>query len=76
MSKYGKPAHKSVARMIGYVLTLGDEADWWNLSAVLYARLTRKERTALAFAALMSLDEDDARTTAEFAVFGYVEGAA
>ena len=76
MSKYAKPAHKSAARMLGFALTLGTEADWWEFSAVTYARLTRKERAALAYFALMSLDEDDAYEVAQTAVFGYVEAVA
>ena len=74
--KFVKPAHKSAARMFGYALTLGTEADWWEFSAVIYARLTRKERAALAYAALMALDEDDAYNTAHAALFGYVRAAA
>ena len=62
--------------MFGYALTLGTEADWWEFSAVIYARLTRKERAALAYAALMALDEDDAYNTAHAALFGYVRAAA
>ena len=73
MSRYAKPAHKSAARMLGYALTLGAEASWWDFAAVLYARLTRKERAALAYAALMALDYDDAHVAAEAALFGYVE---
>ncbi len=60
MSKFGKPAHKRAARMLGYALTLNNEATWWKLSALYLATLTPKERAALAWAALWSLDDDEA----------------
>ena len=38
-SRHSYPSHKSAARMLGYALTLGDEASWWEFAAILYARL-------------------------------------
>ena len=73
MSKHGNPAHKSVARSIGYALTLGAEADWWTFSVILAARLTRTERAALAYATLTALDVQDAYDTAQAALWGYVQ---
>jgi len=72
MLKFGNQAHNSVARSIGYALTGGAEADWWTFSANIFARLTRSERAALAYAALMAMDERDAHDTASAALFGYV----
>ncbi|WP_099828232.1 hypothetical protein [Oceaniglobus indicus] len=74
MSLYAKPAHKAVARMVGYVLTLGDSASWHGLTMVLIARLSDTERAALAYAALNSLDDADAYKTASVALFGTLNG--
>ncbi|WP_370049322.1 MULTISPECIES: hypothetical protein [Salipiger] len=76
MSLYAKGAHKRVARMLGFALTLGDEAGWHGFHTVLKARLTREERAALAFAALKSLDEDTAYLTASVALFDVLDGEA
>jgi hypothetical protein len=59
MSRYAKPAHKTVARMVGYALTLLDEWAMWYLAAVLYARLTMEERAFLAMAVLWSLTDEE-----------------
>ena len=66
--KYASPDHVAAARMLGYTLTLGDEANWLEFAAVCCARLTEKERTALAYAALKSLDQDQAEVTADAAL--------
>ena len=65
MSLYAKPAHKRMARMLGFALTLGDGITWRSFAAVAFARLTREERVALAWAALWALDEDDAVAVVE-----------
>jgi hypothetical protein len=67
MSLFAKPVHKAVARAIGYALTLGDEAAWHGLTIVLMARLSERERAALAYAALMSLSDAHAAAVAEVA---------
>ena len=72
MSRFAKPSHKSAARMLGYALTLGTEADWAVFSALIFARLTATERAALAYAALNALDDPDAFMTAEAALWGIV----
>lgn len=64
MSECADPGHKSVARIVGYALTLGDFEDWAGAAAVLEARLNPKERAALAWAALRSLDDEDAEAVA------------
>jgi hypothetical protein len=50
--------------MLGYCLTLDTPDDWTGFAVVAAARLTPKERAALAFAALASLDDDQAEATA------------
>jgi hypothetical protein len=56
LSKYMPDAHKRVARMIGYTLLQGGDADnWHGLTVVLTARLTPQERVAMAWAVLRSL---------------------
>ena len=67
ISLYAKPAHRRVARAVGYALTLGEAHGWCKLTAILCMRLKPEEIAALAFAALMALDEDTARMVAEVA---------
>ncbi len=74
MSLFAKPAHKKMARALGYALTLGTAAAWHGLTIVLINRLTTAERTGLAFAALKSLDDDQAYQTASLAIFGTSKG--
>ncbi|KPP85802.1 MAG: hypothetical protein HLUCCO07_01765 [Rhodobacteraceae bacterium HLUCCO07] len=62
--KFMKPAHKRMARILGYALTLGDHQGWEAFSALAQARMTDQERAALAWAALKSLDPDQAEMTA------------
>ena len=56
LSKYMKPEHKRMSRMLGYTLTLGDADAWAGFAIVATARMTVEERAALAWAALRSLD--------------------
>ena len=60
--------HLKVLRTLGYVLNLGTQEAWWGVVPILKARLTVKERAALAFMALKALDRDDAAKTAEAAL--------
>jgi hypothetical protein len=56
LSKYMPDAYKRVARMVGYTLSLGADAEnWHGLTVVLTARLTSQERVAMAWAVLRSL---------------------
>ncbi len=64
MSKFAKPAHKAVARIVGYALTIGDADGWLDVAAILPARLTDAERAALAYAALRSLTPEQAELVA------------
>ena len=50
--------HKSVARMVGFVLAADDAESWQKLPDVLACRLSPKERGALALMALMALPDD------------------
>lgn len=74
MSKFAKAPHKSAAKMLGYALTLGDFDAWFNFTTVIMARLTTKERVALAYSVLNSLGEDDAYMTASVVLFGILDG--
>jgi hypothetical protein len=65
MSKWAKPAHKAAARAFGYALTLDDEAGWSGLSVVMLARLSDRERVALAWAVLTSLPPELVRLVTE-----------
>jgi len=57
-----------MSRMLGYCLTLGSPKAWADFSIVASARLTRIERASLAFAALNSLNGEQARMTAAAAL--------
>ena len=74
MSLYAKTAHKRVAKAIGYVLTLDTPEAWDGFSLILLARLNKRKRAALAYAALNSLDDDTAYRTASVALFGVLNG--
>ena len=68
MSKFIKPAHKSVARSIGYALTTGDSDGWGMFTAVTLLRLEDVERVGVAYAALRSLNPDHVKDTLEAAL--------
>lgn len=76
MSLYAKEAHTRLAKAIGFALAIGTSKAWEGLSLVLVARLTKAERAALAYAALISLDDDTAYRTASVALFGVINGEA
>jgi hypothetical protein len=69
LSKLIKRPHLKATRMLGFALTLNDEASWEGASFVWQVRLTVAERSAIAAAALRSLDLDQAIEIAD-AVFG------
>jgi len=63
------PDHiKRVSRSVGYALWLDNSDDWFGLPVILRARLDARQRAALAFMALKSLDNDDAVLTVEAAL--------
>ncbi|SFR32726.1 hypothetical protein [Litoreibacter janthinus] len=68
LGKYTKPEHKSAARMLGYVLTLGTNSAWWQFATLVGIRLSHEERAALAFMTLNALDNDDAIIVADTAL--------
>ena len=76
MSLYAKDGHKSIVTAISFALTLGTAKAWEGLSLILMARLTKAERAALAYSALISLDDDTAYRTASVALFGVMDGEA
>jgi hypothetical protein len=63
---------KRVSRSIGYAAWLDTSDDWHGLPVILRARLDARQRAALAFMALKSLDRVDAVQVAESAL---AEGA-
>lgn len=67
-SKLIKPSHLKATRMLGYALTLNDAPCWDGASLVWQVRLSVAERSAIASAALRSLDFDQALEIAD-AVF-------
>ena len=77
MLKWAKPAHKRVARAIGFFLTLGITGDRAaGLATIFAARLTEDERAGIAYAALRSMSEDNAYQVANIAIFGVWNGEA
>jgi hypothetical protein len=63
VSEFIKPAHKAVARSIGYALTTGDSEGWGMFTAIVLLRLDDAERTGMAYAALRSLHPDHVEDT-------------
>lgn len=70
------PKRARVARALGFALTLGTFEAWSGFGYVLTARLSRKERAALAYAALSSLGDEDGYRVASTALFGTFQGEA
>ena len=64
--------HARASRMLNYALTLGDQQTWIEAAAVWAARLTSAERSALAFAALKSLNSEHAALAVNAAITGTV----
>lgn len=66
LKKHMPDAYKRVARMVGYCLLLGEDADnWHGLTVVLTARLTMRQRVAMAWAVLRSLTPEQVVGVAE-----------
>lgn len=65
MSKWAKPDHKRIARVLGYVLTSGTASAWRGFATIAMARLSVEERACLAKAALISLPDDIAELVAD-----------
>lgn len=63
-----RPAHKRMARAIGFCLTLGNFDAWAKFSHLAALHMADEERAALAWAALRSLSPDQARATAAAAL--------
>lgn len=68
LSKYIKPEHKRLSRMLGYSLTLATPDAWSGFAVVAAAGLSAAERMALAFSALRSLDPEHAKAAAAVAI--------
>lgn len=63
-------AIKRVARSVGYALWLDNSDAYLALPVILAARLEPHQRAALAYAALRSLDPEQAAMTADLAICG------
>ena len=61
--------------MLAHSLTLSDEPGWAGFSDLIRLRLSVQERVALAYAALMALDDPEAFLAAEAALWGIVDGS-
>ena len=62
------PAHEAVGQLVSAALKLGGDTDlrpYWQLAQGLRLKLTRHERQALAWAALMACDDDEAEGIAK-----------
>lgn len=70
------PKRTRVARALGFALTLGTFEAWRGFGFILAVRLSRKERAALAYAALTSLSDEDGYRVASAALFGTFQGEA
>ncbi len=70
VSKHIPENIKRASKAVGYAIWL-DETDYWlGLPVVLMARLTTRQRAALAFATLKSLDHSTASAAATAALGG------
>jgi hypothetical protein len=59
---------KCISRSLGYTLWLDNADEWFGLSVILRVRLTDRQRSALAYMTLRSLDHDQAVMTADVAI--------
>lgn len=73
ISKQIPDAIKRTAKAIGYAAWLDHTDGWQGLSKVLRARLSDRQRAALAFAALTSLDHATACRVADAALGDPIE---
>lgn len=64
LSRHMRPAHKRMARMLGYSLTIDAPDGWHGFSAVAQAHMTKAERVSLAYAALNTLSSEEAAMVA------------
>jgi hypothetical protein len=77
MSKWANPAHKAVAKAIGFFLTLGVTGERSaQLVTILDHRLNEDEKAGLAYAALRSMKDEDAYRVASLVLFGVWDGEA
>jgi hypothetical protein len=71
--QWASDSRRRVVASIGYALTLERADGWLALPAIFRARLDERERAMLAYAALRSLDPDNAETVAR-SVLGGADG--
>ena len=65
---------KRVSRSIGYAAWLNTADDWVALPVILRARLDERQRVALAYSVLLSLDDHPAYLAASAALYGTLNG--
>lgn len=70
MAEFGQDRHKRVARTLGYALTLHDGPAWAAFTAIAAATLQVDERAAMAGAALLSLEPEEAEGVARHCLGG------
>ncbi|MFN3823584.1 MAG: hypothetical protein ACK4RN_06355 [Pseudorhodobacter sp.] len=68
LSKYMKPDHKRMSRMLGYALTLGSPEAWQGFRRVAQVRMTEAERAMMAFFMLNTISRDHAESISGFAL--------
>jgi hypothetical protein len=59
-----RPGYQSVAKSIGYALTLEHPDAWQGLPVILRARLDERERGMMAYTSLRAMDADNAAAVA------------
>jgi hypothetical protein len=69
---FARRSHIRAGTALVNSLTLGDEAAWAGFTVIVMARLSDRERAALAYAALMALDDWQAFLVSEAALWGVV----
>jgi hypothetical protein len=65
LARFARPAHKAAARAVLDTLVIADAEAFAGLSVILRAHLTPVERQYLAWAALMTCDDDEAEDIAK-----------
>jgi hypothetical protein len=65
VSKHIPKPIKRVSRSLGYALWLDGQNDWFGLSVILKAHLDERQRAALAYMALRSLNYEQAVAVTE-----------
>lgn len=68
ISRYMKPEHKRMSRMLGYTLLLGDARAWQGFGLLSAVRMSHRERSFLAAVTLATLPIDTVEDIAAQAI--------